>query len=247
MIRTIIVDDEPLARQLIKEYLEDYPEISVITECKNGKQAVKAINKEKPSLVFLDIRMPDMDGFEVIERLTFIPEIIFSTAFNDYALKAFEVNAVDYLLKPYNRMRFKKAIENILHREKKSSQQVNHILKLLSDVHEPSQFPKRIFIRVGKKIVGVQTGEIIWIEANGDYTNLHTEQHSYLSNLSLNELEARLDQKQFVRVHRSFMIAANAIEHLASDGEGGYIATLKDRSKVKVSRTYAPKLKHLFW
>ena len=246
-ITTILVDDEPLARKLLKEYLQDFPDIKIIAECKNGRQAIKAINENKPDLIFLDIRMPGMDGFEVLEHLDRMPHIIFTTAYGDYALNAFEMNAVDYLLKPYDRKRFSRAIHKVSERSIKSSDEIEGILRVLQQTKEPEGYPIRIFVRLGRKIVSVQVSDIEWIEAEGDYTQIHTNSGNRLCNLSLNTLEDRLDPARFLRVHRSHIIASNSIEHLTGDGEGGFIAMLKDRSKVKVSRTYASKLKHLIW
>ncbi len=244
---TIIVDDEPLARKMIKEYLQDFPEMKIVGECKNGKQAVKAINEDKPDLVFLDIRMPGMDGFEVLEHIDPMPRIIFSTAYGDYALKAFEVNAVDYLLKPYDRKRFSKAIQKVIDRSTTSSDEIERILHVLHLSKEPDDSPKRIFVRVGRKIVSVELHDILWIEADGDYAQLHTNHGTHLCNLSLDALEQRLDSNQFLRVHRSFIVATNSIEQLTGDGEGGFVAGLKDKSKVKVSRSYAAKLRKSIW
>jgi len=247
MIRALIVDDEPLARKLIKEYLEEFAQIRLIGECRNGRQAVKMINQEKPDLVFLDVRMPGMDGFEVLEHLSFVPRIIFSTAYNDFALRAFEVNAVDYLLKPYDRKRFAKSLERVLHPRLMPSEKFDRIIRLLQDARQTSDYPSQIFVRVGRKIVAVQTAQILWIEADGDYTKLHTADTSYLCNLSLNVLEGRLEPSRFVRVHRSFLIARDAVKQLAPDGEGGYVATLTNNSRVRISRTYAPRIKNQIW
>jgi len=244
---TLIVDDEPLARKMIKEYLQDFPEIKIIGECRNGRQAVKAINEDKPDLVFLDIRMPGMDGFEVLEHIDYIPQIIFTTAYGDYALKAFEVNAIDYLLKPYNRKRFSEAIQKVIYRSAKPNNEIEKILHVLQQSKEPEDNLKRIFVRVGRKIISVQLHDILWIEADGDYTQLHTNSGTHLCNLSLNALEQRLDSNQFLRVHRSFIIASNSIEHLRGDGEGGFVAFLKDKSMVKVSRSNAVKLRKNIW
>jgi two-component system LytT family response regulator len=244
---TIIVDDEPLARKMIKEYLQDFPEIKTVGECNNGKQAVKAINEDKPDLVFLDIRMPGMDGFEVLERIDCTPHIVFVTAYGDYALKAFEVNAVDYLLKPYDRKRFSQAVQKVLSRSTKSSDEIERILRVLQQSKESEVHPKRIFVHVGRRIVSVHLHDILWVEADGDYTQLHTNSGTHVCNLSMNTLEQRLDSTRFLRVHRSYMIAADSIEHLEGDGEGGFIAFLKDKSKVKVSRTYAARLRKNIW
>jgi len=244
---TIIVDDEPLARKIIKEYLQDYPEVKIVGECRNGKQAVKTINEEKPDLVFLDIRMPGMDGFEVLEHVDCMPRIIFTTAYGDYALKAFEVNAIDYLLKPYDKKRFSKAMQKVIDRSTKSEDDVDRLLRVVQQVKEPEDYPKRIFVCVGRKIVSVQLNDTLWIEAEGDYTQLHTQSGTYLCKLSLNLLEGKLDSSKFMRVHRSYIIATNSIEYLKRDGEGGFIAMLTDKSRVKVSRTYAAKLRTNIW
>ncbi len=246
-IHCVIVDDEPLARQIVCEYLEDFPSINVVAECSNGKQAVKAINLKKPDIVFLDIRMPGMDGFEVLEHLTYLPRIIFSTAYSDFALKAFELNAVDYLLKPYDRDRFAKAMQRVIQLGHSRPDEYDRLLQLLQDVKIHSEHPDRFFVRLGKRIQSVQTNEIKWIEADGDYTKLHTSKEAFFCNLSMNSLEQKLDPSRFLRVHRSFMISKDAIESVKGDGEGGFIVTLTGGVKVRVSRTYTGKIKGLIW
>jgi two-component system LytT family response regulator len=246
-MRAVIVDDEPLARQIIREYLADFPDVKVVGECKNGRQAVRIINEEKPGLVFLDIRMPGMDGFEVLEHLKSIPRIIFSTAYNDFAIKAFEVNAVDYLLKPYDRKRFAKAVRRAMDRHEVSRGDFERIVKLLQEARQTSKYPSQIFVRVGRKIIAVQTEQVLWIEAEGDYTKLHTEEGSHLSNLSLNALEGRLDPAKFVRLHRSSIVARRAVKQLKSDGEGGFVAMLQNGAQIRVSRAYATKMRELIW
>ncbi len=243
----IIVDDEQLARQMIKEYLEDFPEIKIVGECINGEQAVKTINEINPDMVFLDIQMPSMNGFEVLEHLESMPHIVFTTAHGDYALKAFEVNAVDYLLKPYNRKRFSAAIQRVITRSTENNNDIERILHVLQQSKEPEGYPTRIFVKVGRRIISVKLQDILWIEAQGDYTQLHTITGTHLCNLSMNELEQRLDSNKFIRVHRSYIIAIDSIEQLKGDGEGGFVALLKDKSNIKVSRTYAVKLKKDIW
>lgn len=247
MLKAVIVDDEALARQLINEYLQEYPQINVIAECRSGRQAIKAINEGKPDVVFLDIRMPGMDGFEVIEHLDHAPRIVFCTAHSDFALKAFEVNAVDYLLKPYDRKRFARAIQKVLEVHRSETDEFDRLVKVLQEVRSPNTNFESVFVRSGKRITAVRTADILWIEANGDYCDLHTADALYLSNLSLGELEARLDPAKFARVHRSFIVSTAAITHLTSDGEGGYEAMLRNGARVRVSRTYGAKIKHLIW
>jgi two-component system LytT family response regulator len=246
-MRAVIVDDEPLARQIIGEYLADFPDIKVVGECKNGRQAIRTINEEKPDLVFLDIRMPGMDGFEVLEHLQSIPRIIFSTAYNDFALKAFEVNAVDYLLKPYDRKRFAKAVRRVVQDRTIPPDEFERIVRLLQEARQTSKYPAQIFVRVGKKILAVQTDQVLWVEAEGDYAKLHTGSAWYLCNLSLAHLERRLDPSKFVRVHRSSIVARRSVKQLKSDGEGGFLATLQDGAQVRVSRAYAAKMRELIW
>jgi two-component system, LytTR family, response regulator len=246
-ITTILVDDEPLARKFLKELLQDYPGVRIIGECKNGREAIKAINENRPDLVFLDIRMPGIDGFKVLEELKHMPHIIFSTAYGDYALKAFEMNAVDYLLKPYDRKRFSRAMQKFLNRTSKLDNEIDRIVQVLQQSREQGAYPSRIFVRKGKRIISVEVENILWIEADGDYTQLHTNNGTHLCNLSLNTLEERLNPSDFLRVHRSSIIANGCIEHLQSDGEGGFVAMLKDKSKVKISRTHAAKLRNIIW
>jgi two-component system, LytTR family, response regulator len=246
-ITTILVDDEPLARQLLKEYLQDFPDTRIVGECRNGRQAIKAINELRPDLVFLDIRMPGMDGFEVLEHLTCVPHIIFSTAYGDYALKAFELNAIDYLLKPYDRQRFSRAVHKVIDRRSSSTRDIDRIVELMQQSKEPGEFPERIFVRVGRKITPVQVRDILWIEAEEDYSRLHESGGTHLCNLSLNALEKRLNPSHFMRVHRSHIVACNSIEHLSGDGEGGFVAVLKDGSRVRVGRTYAPRIREIVW
>jgi two-component system LytT family response regulator len=244
---TILVDDEPLARQLLKEYLQDFPDVRIVGECKNGRQAIKAINEHRPDLVFLDIRMPGMDGFEILEHLTYVPHIIFSTAYDDYALKAFEANAVDYLLKPYDRKRFSRALQKAIDRRTTSTGDIDRIVALMQQSKEPGEFPERIFVRVGRKIAPVQVRDILWIEAQEDYSLIHASSGAHLCNLSLNALEERLNPSHFMRVHRSHIVACNSIEHLSGDGEGGFVAVMKDGSTVRVGRTYASRIRQIVW
>lgn len=248
-IRTIIADDEPLAREIIREFLEDYPDMEIIKECENGKQAVNAINKLTPDLVFLDVQMPVLSGFEVLENLQvgLLPQIIFSTAHDAFALKAFEVNAIDYLLKPYTRERFSLAVQKALKQTAAQANEVDRLLALLYHTQNRGrkEYPARLFVRMGSKIVPVQTDKILWIEAAGDYAHLHTSEKSYLCNLGIGELAKRLDPEIFPRVHRSAIIAISALKHLHSDGEGGYHAMLTNGMKVRVSRSYAPKMRGL--
>lgn len=247
MLDAVIVDDEALARKIIKEYLEDFPQVRVVAECTTGSEAVRVINELEPDLVFLDVRMPGMDGFEVLEQLGRVPHIILSTAYSDFAVRAFEVHAVDYLLKPYDRQRFAKALERVLKSESQESERLDRLMGLLRQMNMEVRHPERIFVRVGNKIVAVNLREVSCIEAEGDYARLHTAKGSFLCSVGLGVLAERLDPASFLRVHRSTIVSKSAVERLEGDGEGGFIATLKDGRQVRVSRSYARRVKELIW
>ena len=246
-LRALLVDDEPAARTLIREYLGTYPDIQVIGECGSGRQAVSMIHAERPDLVFLDIQMPGLNGFEVLEQLTFWPHIIFSTAFDTFALQAFETGAVDYLLKPYNRDRFNKAVMRVMRPHQLRQQDSDRLRSLIEAVQMPTVYLEQLFVRTGDRILPVRTDAIIWIEAAGDYSRLYTSDRTYLCNLGIGALEKKLDPARFARVHRSSIIAIPALTQLVSDGEGGFIATLQNQTKVRISRSYAPKVRKLIF
>lgn len=239
-MRAIIVDDEPPARELLKEYLGEVDEIEVVAERGNGREAVQAINEEAPDLVFLDVQMPGLDGFDVLERLERIPTIIFSTAYDEYALQAFETGAVDYLLKPYKKERFRKAVRRALQQQGTTGD----LTALLQAARRGEQETlDRLFVRSGDKIVPIETTEIRWIEAAGDYAKLHLSDRALLCNRGIGVLAERLDPERFVRVHRSAIIALPAVEYLTSDGQGGYRVRMQNGDTVRVSRSYAPELR----
>lgn len=243
-MNTFIVDDEPPARAIIREYLQEFPELDVVEEFGSGREAVEAINRRKPDLVFLDIQMPGLDGFEVLEELEHWPHIIFSTAYDRYAVRAFEVNAVDYLLKPYDRERFAEAVGRVLEKSPEGPE-LDDVAGLLRDRAADSALGDRLFVRVGRKIVPVDLKEVLWIEAEGDYSILHTEDEEYTCSTGIGDLEEKLESSRFFRVHRSSMVAVDAIDHLTSDGSGGYIARLGDGTRVRVSRSYSDKIREL--
>jgi len=244
-VRTLIVDDEPPARELIQEYLADHDRIEVIGTCGTGRDAIDAINEQAPDLVFLDVQMPGLDGFDVLERIETLPDIVFSTAYDEYAIEAFDAGAVDYLLKPYSRARFRKAVERALDRHDRDEDDYpDRLATLLQEARSSERdHPERLYVRHGDKIVPVDPDDVRWIEAAGDYAELHTSEKTYLSSTGIGALADRLDPKRFARVHRSHIIAFPAVDHLRSDGSGGYLAILDDGTKVRVSRTYAPDIR----
>jgi two-component system LytT family response regulator len=244
-VRALIVDDEPPARSLIREYLEAVDRIEVIGACGTGREAIAAINDQAPDLVFLDVQMPGLDGFDVLERIETLPDVIFSTAYDQYALDAFDAGAVDYLLKPYSEDRFRTAVDRALERhEQADSDYADRLATLLQEVRaDEEEAPERLYVRHGEKIIPVDVEDILWIEAAGDYSKLHTRDKTYLSSLGIGELADRLDPKRFARVHRSHVIAFPAVDHLRSDGSGGYWVHLTDGTRVRVSRSYAPDVR----
>lgn len=232
-IRALIADDEANARALIREYLEDYPEIEVVGECANGLEAADVLSRVPVDLLFLDIEMPGRDGFEVLEQLTDPPVVIFSTAHGTHAVRAFEVYALDYLLKPYDRRRFASAVEKVL-------APAAPVAPTAPSAHGP---PDRLLVRDGRRIVPVRTEDILWLEAAGDYCVLHAGNASILCARGLGELEQRLSSQRFLRVHRSAVVNLDHLVCLEKDGHGGMLAHLAGGTVVRVSRSCAAELR----
>jgi two-component system LytT family response regulator len=242
MKKVIIIDDERAGRELIKEYLPDFPSLIVIAEANNGVDAVKVINEFKPDLVFLDIQMPGLTGFEVLTHLEEIPQIIFSTAYDQYALQAFEVHAIDYLLKPYTKERFKKAIDKL-----SFTNEVNKIAPLAESLMMNKEtYPERILVNHQRKLITIAAEEIIWIEAYGDYSKLHTLQDIFVSNYGISTLEEKLNPKTFIRVHRSSIINLKQIKELDRYGKS-YDVKMNNNDMVRVSLGYMDKLKNIMF
>lgn len=242
MRKVIIVDDESSGRKLIKEYLDDFNDLILLGEANNGVDAVKIINEFKPDLVFLDIQMPGMTGFDVLTHLEELPQIIFSTAYDQYALKAFEVHAVDYLLKPYTRERFKIAVE-------KSNQNIeNNKARPLTEslLMDKPKFPERILVQSQNKLVTILIEDVIRIEAYGDYSKLITNDKTYLSNYGISTLEEKLDNSIFIRVHRSSIINLNEVKELNKYTKS-YDVTMQNGDVVRVSRGYMDNIKKLMY
>jgi two-component system, LytTR family, response regulator len=249
MIKVLIVDDEPLARRGVALRLREQPDIEIVAMCSNGKQAVQRIIELTPDLVFLDIQMPLMSGIEVLRALPAetLPAIIFLTAFADHALAAFEVQALDYLLKPIDEMRFFSALERarrLITLKQQSAMYHRSSMAPETAPETPRTQPlKRFAVRNGKELTFVETAKINWIEAAGDYAQLHTEEKTYLIRESLNTLETLLDQNDFLRIHRSAIIQLNRIVRItALANRDGYL-TLRNGTSLRVSRSYSKPLK----
>lgn len=240
MIKTILIDDEPLARELVKEYLQAYPQIEVVTECNDGFEGLKAIQQHQPDLVFLDIQMPKINGFEMLELVDKIPCVIFTTAFEEYALRAFEVNAVDYLLKPFSKDRFDKALQKMLERRTEITADF-----LENAAREVPMQHNRVVVKINGKIKIIPVQEIHYLEAADDYVKIVTAEGSFLKNKTMAFFEKMLDPQQFIRVHRSYILNLSQITRIDPYEKETYLAILRDGSKVLVSKTGYPKLKEV--
>lgn len=239
MIKAILIDDEPLARSILVDYLKNFPQITIMQECNDGFEAMKAINEHQPDLIFLDIQMPKISGFELLELLDNPPAVIFTTAFEEYALKAFEQHAVDYLLKPISRTRFDKALEKYL--TNPSFQKAN-TKKLMDDRIASKGFIERVLIKRGSTLKIIPIDKIIYFAADDDYVNVHTDEGSFLNNKTLTYFEKNLDPSYFVRVHRSFIIQIDQIQRIEPYEKDSYRAILKNDARISVSKTGYPKL-----
>ncbi len=249
-LRTVIIEDEAPARELVKAYIKTNGNIDLIGECEDGFSGVKMINETKPDLIFLDIQMPKLTGFEMIELLDEVPEIIFTTAYNQYAIKAFELSAVDYLMKPFSRERFNEAIDKVLTRissrpvDKPSVRVKNaNIEEYANREKQGIEEIERLFVKTGTKIDVIPVDTIIKIEAQDDYVEIYTPQGSFLKNDTMNYLEKVLPVNTFARVHRSHIINLNHIEKIEKYGKESYIVKLKEGSTVNVSKSRIKDLK----
>jgi two-component system LytT family response regulator len=240
-IKAIIIEDEELSRKLIISYLKDFSEIEIIRECNNGFEGIKAINELNPHLVFLDIQMPKLNGFEMLELLDNIPEIIFITAHNEFAIKAFELNAVDYLLKPYSKERLIEAVQKAIDRIKSRRPAVKNIGNLINQ--SLGDTLERVVVKSGSKIKVIPVQKIHYLEAQDDYVMIYTEDSKHLKQATMNFFETNLDPKQFIRVHRSYIVKIDQVVQLEPYEKDNYVAILKSGAKIKVSKSGMKNLK----
>lgn len=242
MYKAILIDDEPLARQLVKAFLKDYKQIEVVAECGDGFEGLKSIQELNPDLIFLDVQMPKVNGFEMLELLDSPPSVIFTTAFDEYALKAFEAHAVDYLLKPISRERFDKAIQKWLQQASTTNKPVIDPL-LANNIYEGYQH--RIVVKDNGLIRIIPAQDIQFIEANDDYVKIVTKDGNYLKKSTLSHIEQSLDPQQFVRVHRSYLVPVTQLSRIEPYEKESHIALLQCGAKVLVSKSGMAKLKTL--
>lgn len=244
-IRTLLVEDEIPAMERMRNLLSSFPEIEIIGEAEDGTSAVKLISSLKPDLVFLDIRLPELSGFQVLEKITYLPKIIFVTAYDKYAIKAFEENAVDYLLKPTSVDRVKKAIDKVILMNNKLEPQ---LLSILKNMIERDRYPKHFSVKVKDEILLIPTDSVYWFHSSDKYVFLQTFDHEYFLDFTLKKLEEILDPNKFVRIHKSVITAAAHINKIKKSFTGKYSAVMSDNKKtsLEIGRTYLPILKEKY-
>jgi two-component system LytT family response regulator len=245
-IRTLIVDDEALARRRILSLLKSEPSFEVVAECADGQTAIRGIIEHKPSLVFLDVQMPEVDGFGVLEAVgsVHMPAIIFVTAFDQYAVKAFDAQAIDYLLKPFKQERFVAALARAKHRIQSGVNQLEpeQLLALLRAV---SQDRERLVVRCEGKVVFLRTAEVEWVEADANYVRIHTRQRSYNIREKISAFERSLPEHKFIRIHRSVIVNLDAVAEIQNCGNGEHVVILRAGKELPLGRTYRERLDSL--
>jgi len=235
MIKVLIIDDEPLARSIVRSFLETKDDFEIIGECSNGYEGLKSIDALKPDLIFLDIQMPKINGFEMLELVDEPISVIFTTAFDEYALKAFETSAVDYLLKPFSEERFDQALEKWKGTQKKE------LSKSIGEISKQPDDQLRIVIKDGSSIKIIPIQDVIYLEAYDDYVKVHTSEKTYLKKKTLTYYEKTLDQRQFVRIHRSYLLNLNELTGIEPFEKNSYRAVLKNDERIPISRkAYGP-------
>lgn len=241
MYKVVIIDDEPLARSIVKEFLQKHNNLELVQECDDGFEGLKAIQQHKPDLIFLDIQMPKINGFEMLELIDNPPAVIFTTAFDEFAIKAFELHAIDYLLKPFNQERFDKALKKWM--DQKNATVTNGTKELLETASLSPLQTQRIVIKDGSKIKIIPTNEVLYLEAADDFVKVFTKDGYFLKNKTMSHFEKTLDATQFVRSHRSYIINISQITRIDPYEKDSHVAILKSGAKVPISRSGYPKLK----
>ncbi|MCC6720682.1 MAG: response regulator [Bacteroidia bacterium] len=244
MIKALIIDDEPLARQIIKEFLVSYNEIEILAECGDGFEGIKAINSFKPELIFLDIKMPKISGLEMLELVDKKPSVIFTTAFDEFALKAFETNAIDYLLKPFDKERFNKALDKFMINFKSNFNENNtkKINEILGEINISNEETLRVVVKTKQGIKILYYNEIYFFEAFDDYVKINTKDECFLKKNTLSFYENNLKKGEFIRVHRSFIINLNQLTRIENPTKDVHTALLKNGKKIPLSRQGYSKL-----
>jgi two-component system LytT family response regulator len=238
--KILIIDDEEASRLIIRQYLEDHTDMEVVGECNNGIEAVSSIDRMEPDLVFLDIQMPGFSGFQVLRNIVHVPQIIFSTAFDRYALKAFDSNAVDYLLKPYTKERFNQALSKLLITGN-SPESIQNLTQGTG-----GSYYEKILLENGSKMISVHINDINYLEADKDYTRVFTGERNYLSNFGIGTLEQKLNPAVFIRIHRCHIVNINSIHEVYRENGDTYLV-LKNEVSLKVSKGYTDNIKKIMY
>jgi len=239
-MKVIIIDDEPLARSIVKEYLQSYADVDVVAECSDGFEGMKAINQHEPDLIFLDIQMPKINGFEMLELIENPPAVIFTTAFDEFAIKAFELNVTDYLLKPFSKDRFDKAVQKYLNKPAVSLTEP----VIETAAQSPGQ-QNRIVVKDGNKIKIIPINQIHYLEAADDYVKIITAEGSFLKKRTMTFFEQSLMPYQFVRIHRSYIVNTQLITRIDAYEKDGHIVLLNTGAKLQASKSGYMKLKEV--
>ncbi len=239
MMKAVLIDDEPLAREIVKEYLEPYAEIEIAGECNDGFEGLKMIAAQQPELIFLDVQMPRITGFEMLELLDSPPGVIFTTAFDEYAIRAFEEQAIDYLLKPFSKERFDQAVRKFLSDSRGMMKKTQNLLSST----ESNQLVNRVVVRDGSVIKIIPLKEILFLEAADDYVKIHTAKRAFLKKKTMRSFEQSLPNTQFTRLHRSFIVNISQISGIHPYEKDHHIAVLKTGQQIPVSKPGYQKLK----
>ncbi len=242
MIKCLIIDDEPLARSIVLEYLQQYPAIEVVQECNNGYEGIKAIMQHQPDLIFLDIQMPKINGFEMLELIEQPPGVIFTTAFDEYALKAFEANAVDYLLKPFSRERFSAAVNKWLEKQKAGATEAKAAILTEVPAKQPEE-QQRIVVKAGNDIRIIPVQDVLYLEAYDDYVKVYTKDGMFLKKKTMGYYEQTLDPAQFVRVHRSYIVPLAQLTRIEPFEKDSHLALLRNGVRVPLSKSGYTRLR----
>jgi len=238
-MKAIIIDDEPLARMMVKEYLQSYPHISVVEECNDGFEGMKAIQQHQPDLIFLDIQMPKINGFEMLELIDNPPQVIFTTAFEEYAIKAFDAHAADYLLKPFSKERFDKAMQKL------TQQRANDTQSVVETALQATMQSNRIVVKDNGKIKIIPMAKVQWLEAADDYVKIITAEGNFLKKKTMQYFEDSLPPQEFIRVHRSYIINAQLITRIDPHEKDSHLVLLTTGVRLPVSKAGYAKLKEV--
>ena len=238
-MKAIIIDDEPLARMMVKEYLQSYPHITVAEECNDGFEGIKAIQQHQPDLIFLDIQMPKINGFEMLELIDNPPQVIFTTAFEEYAIKAFDAHAADYLLKPFSKERFDKAMQKL------QQQRINAVPDIVETAMQSTVPNNRIVVKDNGKIKIIPLAQVQWLEAADDYVKIITPEGSFLKKKTMQHFENSLPPQEFIRIHRSYIVNAALITRIDLHEKDSHLALLTTGAHLPVSKAGYAKLKEV--